>query len=231
MISPFLTSVLRGIESLVFDNTCLICGSSESQFCDHCRRDWNSNPRKIEGESFPVYASIPYTDKAKMVLLSAKENGEKFTTDLLVKELKASIKELLVYESAESKEVLLVPIPSSRRTTRRRGIDFISTLTKAIEIELNSERSKASFRRCRILSLSKEVQDQSGLSESQRHENLRGAFQVVSSFKSDLPIVVVDDVITTGSTLREAVRALKERNLTVLGAATACASQRRLPIR
>jgi hypothetical protein len=31
--------------------------------------------------------------------------------------------------------------------------------------------------------------------------------------------------------LREAYRALKERNLTVLGAATACASQRRLLIR
>ncbi|MFM8235920.1 MAG: phosphoribosyltransferase family protein [Actinomycetota bacterium] len=41
----------------------------------------------------------------------------------------------------------------------------------------------------------------------------------------------MDDVITTGSTIREAVRALKERNLTVLGAATACASQRRLLIR
>jgi len=42
---------------------------------------------------------------------------------------------------------------------------------------------------------------------------------------------IIDDVITTGSTLREAVLALKERNLTVLGAATACASQRRLLIR
>ena len=73
--------------------------------------------------------------------------------------------------------------------------------------------------------------DQSGLSETQRYENLAGAFEVSPGFNSQIPIVVIDDVITTGNTLREAVRALKERNLTVLGAATACASRRRLPIR
>ncbi|NBX11637.1 MAG: ComF family protein, partial [Chitinophagaceae bacterium] len=36
------------------------------------------------------------------------------------------------------------------------------------------------------------------------------------------PIIVIDDVVASGSTLREAVRALKERNLTVIGAASAC---------
>jgi predicted amidophosphoribosyltransferase len=82
-----------------------------------------------------------------------------------------------------------------------------------------------------ILSITKKVIDQSGLSETKRNANLYGAFEVVKPFRSTSPIIVIDDVITTGSTLREAVRALKERNLTVLGAATACASQRRLLIR
>ncbi len=79
--------------------------------------------------------------------------------------------------------------------------------------------------------MNKRVVDQSGLSETQRHDNLFGAFKVAKPLNSAAPIIIVDDVITTGSTLREAVRALKERNLTVLGAATACATQRRLLIR
>ena len=82
-----------------------------------------------------------------------------------------------------------------------------------------------------ILSITKKVIDQSGLSETKRNANLFGAFEVVKPFRPTSAIIVIDDVITTGSTLREAVRALKERNLTVLGAATACASQRRLLIR
>ncbi|MBM3743396.1 MAG: phosphoribosyltransferase [Actinobacteria bacterium] len=43
-------------------------------------------------------------------------------------------------------------------------------------------------------------------------------------------MLVIDDFISTGSTLREAIRALKQRNLIVIGAATACATQRRLAI-
>jgi predicted amidophosphoribosyltransferase len=82
-----------------------------------------------------------------------------------------------------------------------------------------------------MLSITKKVIDQSGLSETKRNANLFGAFEVVKPFRPTSAIIIIDDVITTGSTLREAVRALKERNLTVLGAATACASQRRLLIR
>ncbi|MFM8752799.1 MAG: phosphoribosyltransferase family protein [Actinomycetota bacterium] len=45
------------------------------------------------------------------------------------------------------------------------------------------------------------------------------------------PIIVVDDVLTTGATLRNAILALNERKMTVLGAATACASAHQLLIR
>ncbi|MFM7623546.1 MAG: phosphoribosyltransferase family protein, partial [Actinomycetota bacterium] len=58
-----------------------------------------------------------------------------------------------------------------------------------------------------------------------------GAFYADLKIPITTQLVILDDVVTTGSTLREANRALKERNLTALGAATACASQRRLLIR
>ena len=93
------------------------------------------------------------------------------------------------------------------------------------------ETSNTRFLPRSILSLRRKVKDQSGLSATERQQNLAGAFAVTEAFDSQIPIIVIDDVITTGNTLREAIRALKERNLTVLGAATACASRRRLPIR
>jgi predicted amidophosphoribosyltransferase len=128
-------------------------------------------------------------------------------------------------------EINLVPIPSSRKARARRGFDFISQVTNIAAKELNADNESIRFFARPILSITKRVVDQSGLTELQRHENLLGAFQVVKRLNSTAPIIIIDDVITTGSTLREAVRALKERNLTVLGAATACASQRRLLIR
>ena len=74
-----------------------------------------------------------------------------------------------------------------------------------------------------ILEVRKLLRDQTGLTNLERLSNLAGAFQVKPQVKSDSrPIIVIDDVVATGSTLREAVRALRERNLTVIGAASAC---------
>lgn len=230
MLLNYLHSIRSGFESLAFDSSCIICGARESEFCIRCRRDWQSTPSAILGESFPVFASIPYSETAKTIVLLAKENGVKFTRDLVITELQASIKKLI--RELESPEVInLVPIPSSRKARVRRGFDFISQITSILAKRLNMENNSTRFVANPILSITKKVIDQSGLSETKRNANLYGAFEVVKPFRSTSPIIVIDDVITTGSTLREAVRALKERNLTVLGAATACASQRRLLIR
>ena len=77
----------------------------------------------------------------------------------------------------------------------------------------------------------RKVRDQAGLSSRQKIENLQGVFQVKSSSFPDIPIILVDDVITTGSTLKNAILALNERKMTVLGVATACASPHQLLIR
>ena len=231
MIREYLDSVWQGLNSFAFDNSCIICRKSESQFCISCRREWRSNPKLVKGEEFPIYASIPYSDTAATIVLLAKENGVKFTKTLLLEELTTSILEFLKKERVIDTQISLVPIPSSRKARTRRGIDFIAQLTNELVKELNQKSYGTKFSSRSILKLQKRVVDQSGLSESKRHENLSGAFRVSADFSIDSGIIIIDDVVTTGSTLREAVRALKERNLTVLGAVTACASQRRLLIR
>lgn len=231
MITEYLKSIIRGVESLAFDNSCTICGDPKSKFCDICRSEWRSNSRLLSGEEFPVTSSITYGEVASKIVLSAKENGSAFARDLVLRELKVSLEELLGSYSVIEPRILLVPIPSSRSSRVRRGGDFISQLTDSLSKDLNSTSKHLRFTSRSIITLRRRVLDQSGLSETQRSENLAGAFKVLPGFNSQIPIVVIDDVITTGNTLREAVRALKERNLTVLGAATACASQRRLPIR
>lgn len=231
MINQYLNSILRGFESLAFDSSCIICGDHSSKFCITCRSDWLSNPRLLSGEDFAVASSITYSEIASSIVLSAKENGLALARDLVVQELKVSVLELLKSQSRIERRVILAPIPSLRSSRVRRGGDFVSRLAQEIVRDLNSKSKSTRFLSKSILTLRRRVKDQSGLSESQRHENLAGAFKVIEGFDSQIPIIVIDDVITTGTTLREAVRALKERNLTVLGAATACASRRRLPIR
>ncbi|MBR7180447.1 MAG: ComF family protein, partial [Kiritimatiellae bacterium] len=52
---------------------------------------------------------------------------------------------------------------------------------------------------------------QSGLGGSERRENVKGSFAVLRpGFVRGRTLLVVDDVMTTGSTLSECARALKE---------------------
>ena len=76
------------------------------------------------------------------------------------------------------------------------------------------------------LQLSRKVLDQSGLHRDERATNLAGAFTLRSRVRGEL--ILVDDVVTTGATLREATRAVNSQGFQVVGsvtAITACVAQ------
>jgi predicted amidophosphoribosyltransferase len=74
-----------------------------------------------------------------------------------------------------------------------------------------------------MLSLAKKSKDQSTLNSHERLVNMQNAFTVNNSLNSQDGIFLIDDVITTGASIREGVRAVGEAKITVNGIITACA--------
>ncbi|MFI6035770.1 ComF family protein [Streptomyces sp. NPDC051315] len=106
--------------------------------------------------------------------------------------------------------VLLVPVPSAPRAVRARGHDPARRIALAAAGELR--RLGVSVRVAAVLRQRRVVADQSGLSSRQRLENLVGALTVVPGGARVLcggPVVVVDDLVTTGASLAEAARAVR----------------------
>jgi predicted amidophosphoribosyltransferase len=115
------------------------------------------------------------------------------------------------FRSAVEAPVLLVPVPSARGVVRARGHDPARRIALAAAGELR--RSGTPARVAAVLRQRRWVADQSGLNSRQRLDNLAGALEVVSGgarLLVDGPVVLVDDLMTTGASLWEAARAVRE---------------------
>lgn len=107
--------------------------------------------------------------------------------------------------------VLLVPVPSARRAVRARGHDPARRIALAAAGELR--RAGMPARVAAVLRQRRRVTDQSGLNSRQRMDNLAGALTVVPGAGRLLAeglVVLVDDLMTTGASLTEAARAVRE---------------------
>jgi predicted amidophosphoribosyltransferase len=101
---------------------------------------------------------------------------------------------------------VVVPVPSSRAAFRRRGYAVTDLLAR---------RAGATPRR--LLVPGRAGLDQRGLGRQERARNVGGTLRARRA--EGMRVVVVDDVVTTGATLDEAVRVLRRAGADVVGAA------------
>jgi ComF family protein len=164
-----------------------------------------------------VHSALLYTPTASKIIIAAKENSIKGADQLLT----SAIIHVLQKAKLDSHYYQIVPIPSSKTSQRRRGRSFIVDLCKEI-----STRTGLSVNDCLILS--RKVSDQSGLSRIERLSNMKDAFALKADAIVRGDLILIDDVVTTGATLREAARALNSQGFHAIGsvsAVTACVAQ------
>jgi competence protein ComFC len=101
----------------------------------------------------------------------------------------------------ESDFIIPVPLHPSRK--RKRGFNQSEILALEVAQELNIPVLRD------VLKRKKRTKDQTTLNAKQREENVRGAFKVKNEDRiSNKKVILVDDVITTGATLRECAKTL-----------------------
>ncbi|MGW6276492.1 ComF family protein [Kribbella sp. NPDC055071] len=174
----------------------------------------------------PPTASAPYADEIRRLINEHKENARY----ALARPLGDVLTRAVLSALGEHRGVWVCPVPSDRGTVRKRGHDPLRRITKAAVRALR--RQGIDGRLADALTVVRRPDDQAGLSAERRTANLDGAFAVRSRWAerlTDQPVLLVDDVITTGSTLAEACRALESRGIPVLGCAVVAATRRRSP--
>lgn len=107
---------------------------------------------------------------------------------------------------------VIIPIPLHARRLKARGFNQSALLAHYLAQQLNIPVDEQSLQRIR------HTMPQVGLNPDERHQNVTGAFASDSAKIRHLHIVLVDDVYTTGATMRAAASSLIES-----GAATVSA--------
>lgn len=210
---------LLALSNLIFPSRCLGCRQLGIGICSTCRASWHPHIYRTsitaDGFSFPVYSAVAYSPVAQKVLLGAKESALQDADRLILQALSHS----LAYFYSEVGIADLVPIPSRKANTRKRGRDFILEQTDAI-----SRSPRVQVRT--ILSHSRKVKDQTTLNSRSREINLSQSMRCANrEDSSNIPVILIDDLVTSGATLREAGRALNRAGYTVIGAVTACVAK------
>jgi len=187
---------------LSFDtkNICLVCGNASYDGKTHpnCRKK-NSPEGVFTGVVFnKISKKLIYQFKYRPYLSGLSV----FITDLLCDSL---IQDEEFMKQIANGEWLMVPIPLSKAKYRKRGYNQAEIIAKELGKRLN-------IKVIDCLERTKETKTQVGLGKKERRENIEGAFRIKEKFENKLKgenILVVDDVLTTGSTIYEATKVLK----------------------
>lgn len=247
-----LRRALACLVGLALPVDCAGCGAPDQALCPRCRAGLTSDVETFEVRPSPVgcpaFGALDYGGVPARILVAWKERGRHDLARLLAEALAAALGDLLArmdgdqvgaeaFPPAPPAAVVIVPVPSSRRARRRRGEDTVYRLAVLAAARLRRDQvrevthGRVRWRRLQVvraLRLVRTVADQTGLAAGARRENLVGALEVrpgrCATVRGRL-CVVVDDVLTTGATTGEAVRALEAAGAQVAGVATVCVTR------
>lgn len=222
---------MRALLDLVLPVQCAGCGARGVIACRAClthlagpaRPAW---PRPSPPGLPPPFAVTSYDGPTRALLLAYKEEGVVGLRKPLGLALGAALR--LAMSGRPGERTLVVPVPSTAAARRRRGADVVAELARVAAVRARRDGAHVSV--VTALRHRRAVADSAGLSAIDRAANLAGAFTVRGGCAGALagrPVVVVDDLVTTGVTLAECAQALRAAGADVVAVAAVAATARR----
>ena len=213
--------VLPDLLDLVWPSTCVSCGRGDAVWCSLCRPPSIPQPVALPSSPAapPVMAAGDYGGALRQALLAFKERGQRALVGPLAAYLGDAVDAGRCRLGSSAGQPILVPVPSSRSAARQRGGDHLLRLAAEAAAPHGLPVLPA-------LRLAGRGRDSSHLSAAQRSANLADRMQA-QPVSTDRPVLIVDDIVTTGATLGEAARALRAAGWQVAGAAVIAATRLR----
>jgi len=184
------------LRDLIFTPTCIGCTTPGIHACRDCLASITPQSTVDLPDLVRVISASAYGGWVRDALIAYKNGSRRYVYGL------AQVLHQSLLALGDLGPVSVVPIPSSPAKVVMRGFDTIDLLV--IECMKLQRGLKAAH--SRVLYVSRPVTDQVGLSANERQQNV--GHSMSARYPIAGTVLLVDDVVTTGSTMREAARAL-----------------------
>ena len=172
--------------------------------------------------SFPfVFSLFNYkNEEVREIIYHIKYRGDSTLIDLFGEILYKKINEDFKKYSDKKINIYLIPIPLSKKRYQERKFNQSELLTESV---IRHDKEKVFIHSTDILIRKKDTQPQTQLNKKDREKNMKDCFSVPFKKRKKVEgeiIILVDDVTTTGSTLKEARKVLLESRAKAVYAVT-----------
>jgi predicted amidophosphoribosyltransferase len=208
-----LIGVLTGLLDLVLPPRCAGCGAAEA-CCAQCLGVFGT-PQRVRGINPATYALAEYQDAPRELVLAFKERGRVDLAERLGTLLGRALPGIRQARPDSGGTWWLVPAPSRRAASRRRGGAHILRLARVAARVLAADGTPVAV--APALTLAAGTHDSIGLDAAARRANLAGRVQLSSGGlpPPGTPVVLLDDVVTTGATAAACSRVLRTAGIRV----------------
>jgi predicted amidophosphoribosyltransferase len=222
---PLLASALRSAWGLIAPVECIGCAEPDAAVCSACSAQFTPRLRTagltLGRDDVPLVCALDYEGAPRRALLALKEEGRTELASALAPAVDAVVveayRQAARYGGYRRESPLLVAVPGSRAGLARRGVHPTEVLLR-----------RAGFPASRVLAPARAA----GVDQKRRSLDERlardGAVAVRQGRRLlGRAVVIVDDVVTSGATLRSASAVLRAAGAEVVACAAVMATPRR----
>ena len=206
------------ILDLVYPPVCGICGKFNQDFlCKKCQKMLEAEAKfeidQVDNQEYFFENHLyifKYEGIIRKLILNYKFNEKSFLYKTFVNFLLKNEKFFKILKSYDT----IVPVPISVKRQKERGYNQSELIGNEIVKNL-LEKEKSLKIECITTCLikHKNIAEQSKLNKEQRQKNIQGVYKLKNKEKLvNKKILLIDDIYTTGSTVNECCKILKEAN-------------------
>lgn len=198
--------VLDLLKDLLFPFFCIGCNKEGEWWCENCLKKVNFQPFKIttEGALDSATALFCYSEQKELAKLI---HDFKYN---YVEEIKTIWKRIIFSTNLVlDPKTIVISIPLHQSRFRERGFNQAEIIGRLV-----AERYQLAFD-CQNLKRNKVTKQQAKLTKGDRLLNVNGAFSWMNK-TAPQNVLLVDDVYTTGATMGECAKVLKQNGATTV---------------